>query len=183
MGIGLAGVGLIAAFISRGLKAEGEWLAETLDRKVGVTAAEARAAKAFGSIDEVLEPIADQFPQKAEQVEALLLRQAQMGIKRKVFQRIDNEKLKAQLDGEITTLQSEMEALRKEIGPYVMVYVRSVFPEGALDVWARLELLATQDGPADLQRWARMLTTSEERAPAQNIFARIQEKQAGSGEG
>ena len=175
--IGLAGVGLIALFINLGLHEERRWLGETLNRQVGVTAAEARAAQAYGNLDEVLKPIAQQFPQKAEQVEILLLQQAQMGIKRKVEQRLDDPKLKEQLAQEIAQLRAEMERLRKEIGPYVMAYVRSVFPEGALDVWARLELVAAQTGPTDLKRWAEMLSADEGRSTSRNIFARLKEAQ------
>jgi hypothetical protein len=177
--IGLAGVGLIALFINIGLREERQWLGETLNRQVGVTAAEARAAQAYGNLDEVLKPIAQQFPQKAEQVEALLLQQAQMGIKRKVEQRLDDPKLKEQLAQEIAQLRVEMERLRKEIGPYVMAYMRSVFPEGALDVWARLELVAAQTGPPDLKRWAEMLSADETRSTSRNIFARLKEAQKG----
>jgi RsiW-degrading membrane proteinase PrsW (M82 family) len=177
--IGLAGVGLIAFFISVGLREERQWMGETLNRKVGVTAAEARAAQAYGNLDEVLKPIAQQFPQKAEQVEELLLQQAQMGIKSKVAQRLDDPQLKEQLAREIAQLRAEMERLRKEIGPYVMAYVRSVFPEGALDVWARLEMIAVHTGPADLERWTRTLTADEMRSTGRDIFARLKEAQKG----
>jgi hypothetical protein len=54
-----------------------------------------------------------------------------------------------------------------------MAYVRSVFPEGAINVWSRLELLAVQSGPADLKRWNEMLTGTEGAAPARNIFSRL----------
>jgi hypothetical protein len=154
-------------------------MGETLNRKVGVTAAEARAAQAYGNLDEVLKPIAQQFPQKAEQVEELLLQQAQMGIKSKVEQRLDDPQLKEQLTKEIAQLRAEMERLRKEIGPYVMAYVRSVFPEGALDVWARLEMIAAHTGPADLERWAKTLTADEMRSTGRDIFARLKEAQKG----
>jgi RsiW-degrading membrane proteinase PrsW (M82 family) len=174
--IGLAGVGLIALFIILGLREERRWLAETLDRQVGVTAAEVRAAQAYGSLDEVLKPVARQFPRKADQVQALLLRQAQMGIKRKVQQQVDDPNLRERLGREIAELQAEMEALRKEVGLCVMTYVRGVFPEGALDLWGRMELLAACSGPPDLQRWAEMLA-AEEGIPAQrSIFGRLGER-------
>jgi RsiW-degrading membrane proteinase PrsW (M82 family) len=176
VGLGLAGVGLIALFISLGLREQRQWFAETLDRKMGVTGAEVRAAQAYASIDEVLEPIIEQFPAQAEQVSALLLRQAQMGIKRKVQQRLDDSKLGEQLGKEIAQLQAEMEKLRKEIGPYVMTFVRAVFPEGMLDVWGRLEALAVSSGPPDVKRWAKMLEAKEGGAPQRNIFGRLQKE-------
>jgi RsiW-degrading membrane proteinase PrsW (M82 family) len=181
VGIGLAGVALIAFFITLGLREQRRWFAETLDRKMGVSGAEVRAAQAYASIDEVLEPIAGQFPQKAEQVSALLLRQAQMGIRRKVQQQLDDPRVKEEIGTEIAQLHAEMERLRKEIGPYVMTFVRSVFPTGMLNVWGNLELLAAQSGPPDLQRWAKMLSAEEPSGPPQrSIFGRIQEKQDGS---
>jgi RsiW-degrading membrane proteinase PrsW (M82 family) len=175
VGIGLAGVGLIALFITLGLREERQWFAETLDRKLGVTGAEVRAAQAYASIDEVLEPLAEQFPEQAEQVGDLLLKQAQMGIKRKVQQQVDDPKLQEQLADEVAQLQAEMERLRKEIGPYVMTYVRMVFPAGKLDVWDRLESLAVQFGPPDVQRWADMLSTKASGPPQRSIFSRLQE--------
>jgi RsiW-degrading membrane proteinase PrsW (M82 family) len=178
--IGFAGVGLIAYVINLGLKEQQQWLAETLDRKVGVSGAEVRAAQAYGTLDEMLEPITQQFPQKTEQVMALVLKQAQLGIKRKVHDKLDDAHQRSILSQEIAALQEEMEALRKAVGPYVMVYVRSVFPEGALNVWARLELLAAQGGPADLQRWATMLSggESDPDQPQRSIFGNLQARQA-----
>ncbi len=161
IGIGFAGVGLIAYVISLGLREQKQWLADTLDLKVGVTGAEVRAAQAYSSLEEMLEPITKQFPQKTEQVMALVLRQAQLGIKRKVQEKLDDHKQKDQLAQEIEQMQAEMEQLRKAIGPYVMTFVRSVFPTGELNVWSRMELVAAQTGPADVQKWARMLTAPQ----------------------
>ncbi len=178
--LGLAGVGLIATFISWGLREEGRWMLETLDRKVNVSAAEARAARSIASLDEVLEPVAAQFPHKAEQVEALVLFQAQLGIKRKILQRLDDADLRRKLQREIDQMQIEMERLRREVGAYVMVYVRSVFPEGAFNLWSNLESVALKSGQPDLQRWAAMLTTRQT-APAQrSIFGSIRERGEGS---
>ncbi|MGC9356344.1 MAG: PrsW family intramembrane metalloprotease [Anaerolineae bacterium] len=173
VGIGLLGVGLIGYFINQGLQEEGQWMVETLDRKINVSAAEARAARSFGTVDELLEPIAEQFPEKAEQVEALLLRQAQLGIKSKVLQKVEAPATRQKLEQDIKTLRSEMEELRHQIGPYVMIYVRSVFPEGAFNIWNNLELLAARHGPADLQRWAKMLQPKADTTPARSIFDRI----------
>ncbi len=177
--IGLGGVGLIAFFISLGLKEQREWLAETLDRQMGVTGAEMRAAQSYATIDEVLEPIAKQFPLQVEQIEQLLLYQAQMGIKKKVQQEIDDPKTKEQLGAEIAVIQEEMEQLRKEIGPYVMVYVRAIFPEGIQDIFDRLvERMTEQDGPVDKQRWIASLSAGKGKAeeqPRLDMFARIRE--------
>jgi len=68
-------------------------------------------------------------------------------------------------------MQDEMEKLRKAIGPYVMTFVRSVFPAGALNVWARMELVAAQTGPADVQKWARILATPQTESPQDGVSA------------
>lgn len=177
--IGLAGVGLIAFFISWGLREEGQWMLETLNRTVNVSAAEARAAQAIATIDELLEPIAQQFPQKAEDVEALVLRQAQLGIKRKILGQLDDAEMKADLALEIEQMQAEMERLRKEIGAYVMVYVRSVFPEGALNVWSNLETAALRYSTEDLNRWTGLLSGEQRETPQRNIFGSLQRANAG----
>ncbi len=176
VGIGLAGVGLIGFFINLGLQEERQWLAETLDRRVGVTAAESRMVQSYASLDEFLQPIVKQFPREAEQVEAFLLRQAQLGIKRKVQQRVNDPKLQEQLGQEVAQLQAEMNQIRRDVGVYVMSYVRSVFPDEALPIWSRLEQLAAQGGSADLQRWSKMLTTETSGPPRQSLFASLQER-------
>jgi hypothetical protein len=144
---------------------------------MGVTGAEVRAAKAYATIDEVLEPIAEQFPEQAEQVAALVLCQAQLGIKRKVQQQVTDPRLEEKLGQEVARLKAEMEELRNEIGPYIMVYVRSVFPEGLLDLWSRLELLAVPSGPVDVQRWSAMLQSRESGPSQRSIFGQLQEEE------
>ena len=173
--IGLVGVGLIAFFIAMGLREQRQWLAETLDRKVGVTGAEVRAAQAYADMADILKPIASQFRDKAELVEQLVLLQAQLGIKRKVHNQLDDQpELQTQLAAEIEQMQERMEQIRKDVGAYVMMYVRNVFPEGALDVWGRLELIAAHTGPADLQRWTKMLSSEGREAPERSIFDSLQ---------
>jgi len=149
------------------LREQRQWLAETLDRQMGVTGAEMRAAQAYATIDEVLEPIEQQFPRQVEQIETLLLRQAQMGIKRKVQQELDDPKVKERLGAEIEQLQTEVEQLQRDIGPYVMVFVRNVFPEGISDIWAQVvERMTTHDAPVDESSWAKMLAASDKPAEA-----------------
>lgn len=177
IGIGFAGVGLIAYVISLGLREQKQWLADTLDRKVGVTGAEVRAAQAYSSLEEMLEPITAQFPQKTEQVMALVLRQAQLGIKRKVQEKLEDPKQKDLLAQEIAQMQAEMEKLRKAIGPYVMTFVRSVFPKGALNIWTRMESIAAQSGPVNEAEWNRRVAVPQN-APTdalkRSVFGTIQ---------
>ncbi|OQA23328.1 MAG: hypothetical protein BWY63_00307 [Chloroflexi bacterium ADurb.Bin360] len=188
--IGLLGVGLIAFFINRGLHEEGKWMLETLDRQVAVSGAEARAAQSFATLEELLEPLAATFPEKAEQIEALVLHQAKFGIKRKIFQQLEAPEAKERLQQELDAMQAEMETLRRQIGSYAMIYVRSVFPEGRVNVWSNLELVVRQDQPADVARWSALLTAKDAAGPAQptrSIFGRLgeiqQEKHQGNATG
>jgi hypothetical protein len=89
---------------------------------------------------------------------------------------LDDPELQEEIGEEIAELQVEMEKLRKEIGPYVMTFVRAVFPQGMLDVWGRLEAIAISSGPADVQRWTKMLAAKGENAPQRNIFSRLQKE-------
>lgn len=171
--IGLMGAALIVIFILMGLREEREWLAETLNREVGVTPAERRAAQAYGDVEEILQPIVKQFPRQAEQVETMLLKQAQIGIKRKVQQQVDDPKLRARLNQEILEMQEEMERLRDEVGWGVMAYVRCVFPEGAADIWSCMQHLTVANDPEALERWEEMLRSDEEPTPDRNIFVSL----------
>lgn len=183
VGVGLLGVGLIGFFITRGLREQGEWLIETLDRQVLMSGAEARAAKAYGNLDVVLEPLAGQFPEVAEQIEELVLKQAQLGIMRKKHREVDDARLKERWSGEMATMQVEMEALRNEIGWYRMAFVKIVFPEDKFDVWGRLEKLVVGDGSVDVAQFASKLSGSEAKPegaprdapPGRSIFGSLQE--------
>ncbi len=179
--IGLLGVSLIAFFINRGLREEGQWMLETLDRQVAVSGAEARAAQSFASLDELLAPLAATFPEKAAQIEALVLHQAKFGIKRKIFQQLESPEARARLQQELDDMQAEMERLRRQIGSYAMIYVRSVFPEGRVNVWSNLELLVRNDQPADVVRWTDLLTAKTPpeggAPPTRSIFGRLGELQ------
>jgi len=184
--IGLSGVGLIVFFIFRGLTEEREWLAETLDRKLGVTSAEVKAAQAYADIEEIMRPIAKQFPQQAEQVESMLLIQARMGIKQKVKNLTDDPKLQKILDQEIAEMHEEMDRLRKQVGLGVMAYLRCVFPETASDLWDHLERVTVCSAPSDIQRWIDMLEQeegAENLPPKRDIFSAMSEQSLREAEG
>ncbi|HEY75228.1 MAG TPA: PrsW family intramembrane metalloprotease [Thermoflexia bacterium] len=176
--IGVAGVGILVVFVFLGLQEERRWLAETLDRKVGVTAAEVRAAQALGDLEELLQPIAAQFPRKAREVEQLVLLQAQIGIKRKVLQRTEDPRLRERLERSIDEMREEMERLRKGVGLYVMSYLRAVFPEGAMDIWSRMEQLIPAAVSADAGGWVRTFASPVGGTPSgRDIFASIQKQE------
>lgn len=151
VGIGLGGLGLTIFFIFLGLREqqkwlvesldqhmidllnadltpqEQAWLAETLDRQAGVSVAEVRASQAYEVLDKVLKPVRRQFPRKAEQMELIVLYQAQIGIKRRLREEVSDPEVKAQLDREVARLEKDAKKLRKEVGLGAMAYLKCVF--------------------------------------------------------
>lgn len=143
LGIGIGGAGLIVIFIRWGLAEEKRWMEETLSLGVGVTKKEVAVVQRFEQIDELLQPILDRFgfgEDKVEQVESFLLKQAQLGIKRKTRSLSQDSRERERLSGEIAVLQEDMERIRSQVGWHCMVYVRSIFPPEALIDWAAIKL-------------------------------------------
>jgi hypothetical protein len=106
---------------------EREWLADTLDQEAGVTVAEVRASQAYEALEDVLDPIAKQFPRKAELMERIVLQQAQIGIKRRVLDELDDDAMKRQLAHEIARRREDTKRLRREAGLCAMTYLQCVF--------------------------------------------------------
>jgi RsiW-degrading membrane proteinase PrsW (M82 family) len=159
LGIGIGGAVLIVLFIRWGLAEEKRWIEETLGLGVGVTQREVAVVKQYDQIDELLEPIVERFgEEKAESVETFLLKQAQLGIKRKARVMSQDTREQASLDEEIERLQGEMESIRQQVGVYCMIYVRSIFPEDALALWGSLQrLVEQQDRPSSgVDMWSRL---------------------------
>jgi RsiW-degrading membrane proteinase PrsW (M82 family) len=173
VGIGLGGFGATILFIYLGLREEQrwlmesldqrmvdllnadltpeerEWLDETLDRQAGVSIAEVRASQAYEILDEILGPVARKFPRKAEQIERIVLQQAQIGIKRRVQEEVHDTETKGRLGQEIARLEEDTRQLRKKAGVGAMAYLKCVFDENNADIGACLEeLVACTDSLA-----------------------------------
>jgi RsiW-degrading membrane proteinase PrsW (M82 family) len=146
--LGGAGVVLTILLILSGLREERMWIADTLEMR-GVSAAEVRGAQASGDLSEVLRPITRQFPKEAAQLEALLRRQAQLGIKRKVWHKADDPKLARRLGEEVALLEEDVERLRRGMGICTSIYLQCVFPEGEQDVWPCLEKMVSCSSPLE----------------------------------
>ena len=146
IGLGAGGLVLIVLFIRWGLAEEKRWIEETMDIGVGVTHGEKAMVRQYDRIDDLLAPIIERFgDEKAEQVESFVLKQAQLGIKRKARSMSQGTREQEGLDAEIARLHTEMEALRKRVGVYCMSYVRTIFPEDALAMYTMLERLLPPD--------------------------------------
>ena len=155
--IGLGGVGLIALFIQLGLREEKRWIKETLGLKLGVTTREAEIIKRLDSLDTLLAPIVARFGrEKAEMVRAFLVKQAQLGIKQKARELAPDERLRKELAEQIEALRGEMEDLRRRVGIYCMIYVRSIFPQEAMALWNRLEELVGEEREPRVDLWGKL---------------------------
>ncbi len=149
LGIGIGGGVLIIFFIRWGLAEEKRWLGETLGLGVGVTQKEVSLVQRYEQIDGLLEPVWERFgfeEEKLEQVAAFLLKQGQLGIKRKARSMTTDLAEQGRLDEEISGLQEEMERIRRQVGTYIMMCVRSILPpEVVLDFAALAERLVDRE--------------------------------------
>jgi RsiW-degrading membrane proteinase PrsW (M82 family) len=140
VGLGAGGVGLIAIFIRWGLAEEKRWIGETLDIGLGVTDREKSVVLDLDKVQELLEPIRQRFgKKKGAQVEAFLVKQAQLGIKQKSRNMSEDPQLRAEIDSQIEALRADMNRQRREVGVYVMYYVRSIFPPATDLFWGGLQ--------------------------------------------
>ena len=137
LGVGLGGAVLIVLFIRWGLTEQKRWIKETLGIGTGVsrvTRQEISAMQRLERVDELLQQIEEIFGEgKANSVEDFLLKQAQMGIKRKARALSQDPREHEKLDQEIATLYQGMEQIRQKVGVFCMSYVRSIIPEEVLE--------------------------------------------------
>lgn len=161
MGVGLGGVGLVAAFIFWGLREERAWLRETLDLKVGVSTGENAVVQRLSDLDILLEPVEERFGyEKRDMVEEFLRLQANLGLKSKARGMTHDPKLAEKLGEQVAELTREMDVLRKKVGVYCMSYVRSILPPETEPVWERLNrmvVVVEEERPANaMNMWAKL---------------------------
>jgi hypothetical protein len=128
---------------------EQDWLNETLDQQAGVSVAEVRASQAYGELDDLLAPIYEQFPRQAEQMERIVLTQAQIGIKRRLREDVSDLRAQVQLEKDIARLEMDAKRLRKEIGVGAMAYLKCVFDPQNTELGSCLEELVSCTGMQD----------------------------------
>ena len=140
--LGFSGIGIIVYYINQGLKEERAWVDEKIGEIERVTSGEAELAKRIPTIRELLAPLAEKFgEEKALKCQELLKLQAQLGIYTKAMEEASHEN-KAQLEERremLVEVQEKMEALRKQIGVYCMLYLRNIFPEDIGQLWNTLD--------------------------------------------
>ena len=138
--IGFIGLSTIWATIKRGLAEEKAWIEETLGMADRVTPGEAEVVHRITKVDEILEPLAMRFgKEKASQIEKFIKIQAKLGILRKTLEKLQDENLLEDARKEMALLRQEMDAVRKSVGTYTMMYLRGIFMEEDSQLWGSLE--------------------------------------------
>jgi len=154
---GLAGVGLIAFFIRRGLKEEKIWIEEKLGMTDRVTSGEVAVVQRLEKAHELLKPLAERFgDKKAAQIEHFLIIQARMGILRKSLDKLSDKRMKHSVEAQINKLRAEMDDARRQVGSYAMLYLRHTIPENTSPLWGRLETLLQERAAAPRPMGSRM---------------------------
>ena len=159
--VGGGAVGFIAFMIRRGLKEEGTWIEQKLGATDRVERQEVAAAQNVDKLEPVLKRLRDTFGQEtAERIEKLLLTQARLGILRKTYDKMPDEKMRLGIQAQVDELRTEMEKMRKQLGSYAMVYLRYTHLEEIISVY---DVLAT-----------RLQTVADTKlVPTQGIFGRL----------
>lgn len=157
VGIGLGGVGLVAAFIFWGLADERRWLRETLNLDVGVSVGESEVVQKMDNLDALLAPITESFgAQKRKEVEKFLRLQAQLGLKAKVLAMSSDPKLCEELGVQIAMMRVEVDELRRAVGVYCMSYVRMIIPMDVVSMHVRLESMEVKETMSKGSMWGKL---------------------------
>ena len=87
--------------------------------------------------------------------------QAQLGILRETlarYQKLGDQKRTLAVEKQMDELREGMNALRRNVGVYCMVYLRTIFPEDASPLWAQLQarLGATDKSLAGTGVWSTL---------------------------
>ncbi len=143
---GMGGAAIIYAATRRGLSDEKAWVHEEIGLTEGVTTGEASAVRQLSEVDQILAPLVERFgAAKAAQIEKLLFMQAQLAIQRKMLEKMQDPKMKAAIQAQITELDLKMNASRKLVGAWCMLYLRNIFPDNDVQLWDKLQMRVSTD--------------------------------------
>jgi RsiW-degrading membrane proteinase PrsW (M82 family) len=138
--VGIGGAGFIVFAIKRGLAEEKTWIEEKLGEADRVTTEEAAVVHRLEDTGELLSPIVERFgSEKAQEVERFLVLQARLGIYRKTLEKLNDEKMIKAVEAQMDEVREKMDASRRAVGAYCMLYLRNIFPPEVSPLWDRLE--------------------------------------------
>ena len=168
VGMAFAGLSLVAAAIVWGLRRERQRLRRALAKQADVSKGEASLVLRIDDLDQLLAPVEHRFGQaKREQVETMLMLQAQLGLKQGLMRTTPDAELRAQLAPEVAAAKQEIKRYRSEIGVYAMSFVRSIVRVSAKSIWLRLRAkLAPRSRPNGADLWSTVGSRVRIPAPA-----------------
>lgn len=138
---GVFGAFIIWVVIRRGMNTQKEWVGEKLGAEDRVTKEEMRAATNIDKIvDTLIKPFQEQFGDaKVPFVREMLYKQIEIGIKRKLLESTPSPTKRQEIETIINTLATEMDKLRRQIGTYHMMFVRTVYLDQDYRVWDKIQ--------------------------------------------
>ena len=141
IGIGILGTVFIYLVMQRGKKQAQNWIKQMLGMDDRVTQGEVTAVGRLPDMGNLLRPVLERFgPETAGKVENLFYLQARLGIKRRTLEGFEKDPLmRTAAMAEIGELRTEMDAARREIGAYPMLFVRGLFTEEMASVWEQVQ--------------------------------------------
>nr|MBN1228275.1 PrsW family intramembrane metalloprotease [Anaerolineae bacterium] len=160
--VGVAGFGFIAFMIKRGLQEGRKWIEEALGEADRVTAGEKAVVNQLSDIYDLLQPIRERFgEEKTKQVEQFLKLQAQLGIKRKTLDKLSDDRMRKGVEEQMDEIRARMDGVRRDVGAYVMLYVRAIIPPDTSPLWNMLEnaiqqRIAERPASAGPSLWAKL---------------------------
>jgi RsiW-degrading membrane proteinase PrsW (M82 family) len=144
---------LVAVAIVWGLRRERKRLHKSLGM-AGASKGEARLVQHLDDLDDLLAPVEARFGElKREQAVNALLLGAQLAMKQDQIRHTKDPELRAALAVQITEMKRDLKQQRREVGMYVMSYVRSIMPKTTWSLWVRLEQILTKIGTPGTNLW------------------------------
>lgn len=175
VGAGLAGVALIASAILWGLRRERFQLLESLGMKVGVSEEEASVVQHMGDLNRLLAPIEQRFGKvKRKHVAEFLHLEAQLGLAQQREATTTDATLRAELAAQVARIEQQLNRERRNVGVYVMLYVRSIFPSTRWSLWARLAQTLEKHASHKGTVWSTLDgRLSADSVPGEGLYARL----------
>ncbi len=134
--LGFGASTIIILFMRKGLKNEKLFIAEHLGDIDRVTSRESAVVQSMNNVKPILDRLTQMFgKEKSVLVHELLKHQARLGILRHHYSKVVDENIKKSTYEEITLVRDKMDRVRKNLGPWVMLYIRDVFPEESIQLW------------------------------------------------
>jgi RsiW-degrading membrane proteinase PrsW (M82 family) len=183
-GIAFTGLLVVSATILWGLRRERGRIRRTLVAKAGVSKGEAGLIRHIDDLDRLLDPVETRFgAAKRGQVERALLLGAQLAMKEAQIRGTRDRELQVELAAEITAAKAALRRQRREVGLYVMSYVRSIVPRTTWSLWVRLGHTLAGRPAAGASMWSALRTRAaavESEGPT--LYARVGEALAARSE-